>query len=90
MALTNGVPPDHPQDPNPDQQDPGEPFSHLLQILRGSVRPLVTLILVGALTTAFMYVVLIRDLSIEVLTGIVVSLTSMATTVVGVWFGQRR
>ena len=85
--ATNGTPP---VDPNPDVQDVGEPFSHYLQLLRGSVRPLVTLGLVAVLGWAFTYAVAKDILSDDTLTNVVVAVISMATTVVGVWFGQRR
>ena len=84
--ATNGAP----HDPNPDQLDQGEPFSHWLQLLRGSVRPFVTLALVAVLAWAFVFIVLTKELSTEILTGIVVGVTGMAGTVVGVWFGQRK
>ena len=84
MAANGGV------DPNPDALDVGEPFSHFLQLLRGSVRPMVTLGLTAVLAAAFVYIVWTKDLATEVLTGIVVGVTGMVGTVVGVWFGQRR
>lgn len=77
-------------DPNPDERDPGEPFSHYLQVLRGSVRPVVTLLLVVAMVSAFGFVVLKKELTSDVLVGIVMGVTNMASTVVGVWFGQRK
>jgi len=79
-----------PLDPNPDQLDTGEPFSHWLQLLRGSVRPLVILVLVAVLAWAFVFIVMAKELSTEIMTGIVVGVTGMAGTVVGVWFGQRK
>ena len=79
-----------PQDPNPDALDPGEPFSHFLQLLRGSVRPLATLTLLTALTVAFIRIIWTQTLAEAVITGIVVGFSNLASGLIGMWFGQRR
>ena len=84
MATNGGV------DPNPDALDPVEPFSKFLQLLRGSVRPLVTLIYVTAQVVAFGYVMFTKDVPQEVLMGLILGVTKGASTVVGVWFGARK
>lgn len=76
-------------DPNPDQPDPGEPFSKFLQVLRGAVRPIVTLALVGALVIAFLRVLWTAALPQDTLVSIVVGFIATVGTVVGVWFGAR-
>ena len=76
-------------DTNPDAPDPGEPFSKFLQLLRGSVRPVVTSILVGAFTAGFLRAIWSIDLPKDVWTGIVVGFSNLVSMAVGVYFGQR-
>jgi len=51
---------------------------------------MVTLELVMVVSAAFVYLILTTELAPEVLSGIVLGVTGMAATVVGVWFGQRK
>lgn len=78
-----------PTDPNPDQPDPGEPFSHYLQLLRGSVRPVVTALLAGAFTAAFLRAIWAIDLPKDVWTGVIVGFSNLVSMAMGVYFGQR-
>lgn len=74
---------------NPDMPDNGEPFSKGLQVLRGTVRPLVVLILLSALTAAFLKIVWSVTLPEAVTTGIVVGFSNLASGLIGMWFGAR-
>ena len=62
----------------PDQPDPGEPFSRFLQLLRGGVRPVLTLIGFIALTAGF--------LSSKVAADTYVPMVSM---MIAFWFATR-
>ena len=76
-------------DPNPDARDPGEPFSHFLQLLRGSVRPLITGLFAAVLAVGFLRVLLTVVLPMEAYTGLVRVFEDLMMAVAGFYFGQR-
>lgn len=76
-------------DPDPNALDYGEPFSKFLQLLRGSIRPGITLILAGAITVAFLKILWTVNLPMDVLTGVILGFSNLVSMAVGVWFGGR-
>ena len=67
-----------PTAPNPDRPDPGEPFNVFLQVLRGAVRPVVTLLVLGVASWLVLRVVTVPEWY-----------QTMAVSLVSYWFGQR-
>ncbi len=76
-------------DPNPDAPDPGEPFSKWLQLLRGTVRPVITLGVVGTVLWAFVVIIVRNGLSQDLTSSLVATVVGITGTIVGVWFGSR-
>lgn len=70
---------------------PEPPPDKLMDRIRGSVRPIVTL----QITTVFSLIVLrflagpIPAIPVEVIIGFIAAFTSTVATVIGFWFGQR-
>ena len=77
------------ESPTQPQNAESEPQGKALDFIRGIVRPVVTLVLIGAFTAAYLRVMWKVQLNADVYVGIAVGFTNLVSAAAGFWFGQR-